>query len=157
MSFLDGDDDTISFISQQTSVPTSAAAETIKTSAKAAGTSKASDNDYSGKATFAAAAQTSKTPETSVAAAATSATSGNNSSNGVADTVNTCINQGLDSAGCQSGRAANEEAIIGGAVAGVIIIGLLIYWLMKRKKKQGMKKGFWQGKAMGGGTGPNTV
>ncbi|OXC83688.1 hypothetical protein J005_04105 [Cryptococcus neoformans] len=157
MSFLDGDDDTISFISQQTSVPTSAAAETIKTSAKAAGTSKASDNDYSGKATFAAAAQTSKTPETSVAAAATSATSGNNSSNGVADTVSTCINQSLDSAGCQSGRAANEGAIIGGAVAGVIIIGLLIYWLMKRKKKQGVKKGFWQGKAMGGGTGPNTV
>lgn len=116
MGFLDSNDDAISAISQQTS----AAVETIKTSAKAAATSKASADDNNDKATSAAAAvtsapQISKAVETSVAAAATSETSrSNNNSNGVADTVSTCVNQGLDSAGCQSGRAANEGAIIGG-------------------------------------------
>lgn len=115
MGFLDSNDDAISAIFQQTS----AAVETIKTSAKAAATSKASADDNNDKATSAAAAvtsapQTSKAAETSVAAAATSETSRSNSSNGVADTVSTCVNQGLDSAGCQSGRAANEGAIIGG-------------------------------------------
>lgn len=115
MGFLDSNDGVSSVISQQTS----AAEETIKTSAKSAATSKASADDNSDKATSAAAAvtsapQTSKAAETSVAVAATSEKSGSNSRNGVADTVSTCINQGLDSAGCQSGRAANEGAIIGG-------------------------------------------
>lgn len=115
MGFLDGNDDASSAVSQQTS----AAKETIKTSAKAAATSKASADDNNDKATSAVAAitsapQTSKAAETSVATAATSETLGSNSSNGVADTVSTCVNQGLDSAGCRSGRAANEGAIIGG-------------------------------------------
>lgn len=115
MSFLDSNDDAISAISQQTS----AAEEAIKTSAKAVATPKASADGNSDKATSAAAAatsapQTSKAAETSVAAAATSETSGSNSSNGVADTVSTCVNRGLDSAGCQSGRAANEGTITGG-------------------------------------------
>lgn len=110
MSFLDSNDDAISAISQQTS----AAEEAIKTSAKAVATPKASADGNSDKATSAAAPQTSKAAETSVAAAATSETSGSNSSNGVADTVSTCVNRGLDSAGCQSGRAANEGTITGG-------------------------------------------
>ncbi|KAK8844161.1 hypothetical protein IAR55_006955 [Kwoniella newhampshirensis] len=64
----------------------------------------------------------------------------------VKDTIGSCVDQGFESGPCKAGRSAHEGAIIGeGAIAGVVMIGLLIWLTVKRCKKKGKKEGYLEG------------
>ncbi|WWD21179.1 hypothetical protein CI109_105663 [Kwoniella shandongensis] len=84
-------------------------------------------------------------PSTNSPTPTSGATATSDTGPGVGDTLDSCVDEGFESDACKAGRSANEGAIIGGALGAAIVIGLIIWWTVKRCKHKGRKKGYLEG------------